>query len=313
MKASNNIDYNQMKRLAIIIEQLKCKPNLKKIVQTVQNADVNFKKTSDRTVQRDIKRLREDFGLNIESNYDSDKNTYIYSATEDNKQRFDALMRLIQLANTSEILQQILKTKNKSLELLSFQSNDYEGMQHLATIFSAIQKCQIITIKHYNFEKKKTSQYILKPLLLKEYSDKWYLVALNDSDDIRTFGLDRIEKLTVEKTTFKSIDKERKKATEIFDNTIGLMNNNGEIKPATIRLSVTPMQAEYFKRVPLHTTQEIVTETESELIFEYCLVPNRELIRLILGYGAQIKVLSPPKFAQEIKDVIKEMLDKYKK
>jgi predicted DNA-binding transcriptional regulator YafY len=81
----------------------------------------------------------------------------------------------------------------------------------------------------------------------------------------------------------------------------------------TVLLSVTAGQAKYFKNVPLHYSQQIITENTEEVVFSYFLTPNRELQRLILGYGAQVKVLQPAWFGQQIEDEIKMILKKYKK
>jgi predicted DNA-binding transcriptional regulator YafY len=56
-----------------------------------------------------------------------------------------------------------------------------------------------------------------------------------------------------------------------------------------------------------------MTENTEEVIFSYFLTPNRELQRLILGYGAQVKVLQPAWFVQQVEDEIKMTLRKYKK
>jgi predicted DNA-binding transcriptional regulator YafY len=81
----------------------------------------------------------------------------------------------------------------------------------------------------------------------------------------------------------------------------------------TVLLSVTAGQAKYFKNVPLHQSQQLITENTEEVIFSYFLTPNRELQRLILGYGVQVKVLQPAWFSQQVEEEIKMMLRKYKK
>jgi len=145
---------------------------------------------------------------------------------------------------------------------------------------------------------------------LKEYNAKWYVVGVfADSNEVRTFGLDRITNIKIADETFERT--EQKRIAELFDLLIGLVYDMED--PATVEISVTPGQAKYFKKSPLHATQQIVSENEKEVVLSYFLVPNRELQRLILGFGSQVKVLKPKRFAAQISEQIEEMRKKYEK
>jgi predicted DNA-binding transcriptional regulator YafY len=204
-----------------------------------------------------------------------------------------------------------IKNKDKALSCLAFELNDgYAGSVNLEPIYTAIIQSRLISFDHENFERKQPKSYIIKPYLLKEYNSKWYIVGIfADSDQVRIFGLDRINNLKILAETFEKTD--QKRISKLFDSLIGLVYDMD--KPTTIDISVTHSQAKYFKKSPLHSSQEIVSETEKEVTFRYYLIPNRELIRLILGYGSQVKVLKPAEFAKQIKKQIKEMASLYKK
>jgi len=298
--------YPMIKRFALIIERLKGQPapSLKELKDFLEQE--GFAVTT-RTIQRDFDRLRDDFGLEIVLN----KGQTYSIANVDDSQKFETLMRIIGLAQTSELLLQSVKDREESLSLLSFQhaANGYAGLQHFERLYAAIKDCRVVTIEHENFGKNKTSTHELKPLLLKEYSNRWYLVAMfTDSGALATFGLDRIQKVTVEKEKFKP--QERKKASDLFDNVIGLVHDMHP--PVTVRLAVSSGLAKYFKSVPLHHSQQEEAETSEEVIFSYFLSPNRELQRLILGYGSQVKVLSPKEFVKQVEQELRDMLKKYK-
>ena len=297
--------YPIIKRLALTIEKLREQPapTLKEIVDFLREKGFEI---STRTLQRDFERLKDDFDLGIERNKGN-----TYSIAKENSQQFDALTRIIGLAHTSELLQQGIKDKKELLSLISFQHDvgSYAGAQHFETLYSAIKNCKVVTIDHENFDKNKISTHEVNPLLLKEYGNHWYLVAVHIAlNEVRTYGLDRIKKVAVEKARFDA--KEREKALALFDNVIGLVYNMS--LPTTVKLAVSSSQAKHFQSVPLHHSQQIETKTKDEVIFSYFLAPNRELQRLILGYGSQVRVLAPKEFAKQVEQEVKEMLKKYK-
>jgi predicted DNA-binding transcriptional regulator YafY len=220
-----------------------------------------------RTIERYIECLRNDFDIAIHC----DRKTNLYFIDKANSPDLERLTRFIQLFNSSELMMDSLKNREKALSCLAFESNvEYAGRSNLEPIYSAIFQSKIITFDHENYEKNKVSQHTIKPYLLKEYGHIWYVVGVfTDSNDVRTFGLDRISNVEISEQTFEKA--EQKRISELFDNLIGLVYNKAE--PAVVRLSVTPEQAKYFKKTPLHSTQNIVKENEKEVVFSYYLIP----------------------------------------
>jgi len=298
--------YNQLKRLAVITDRLmgKYPPSLQMLQECLQNEGYEVSK---RTLQRDMACLRDKFGVEILHNQTN--NTYSLNQTD--SLCFDAFLRIIRLFNTSEIVLQSLQDKENTLMYLSFENmlENSIDTRHLEIIFTAIKKCEIISFEHENFEKNKISRHSIKPYLLKEYSNKWYVVgAFTDTNCIAVFGLNRIQSPIIEKGRFKS--EERERIAALFDNVIGLVYEKA--KPEIVKLSVNKEQAKYFKNTLLHYSQELEIENSDYSIFNYYLVPNLELQRLILGYGSQVKVLEPKWFAEQVAQEIKDMLKKYR-
>jgi len=299
-------NYALIKRFALIVERLSDRypPSLKDIAERLSQEGFVV---SGRTIQRDMERLRDDFGLEIV--YAPKTNTYGINEQED---RFDALLRLIRSINTSELLMQSLKERDKTLSRISFQNSVRQetGTRWLEPVFRAICEGCCISFEHENFAKNRFSTHTVKPLMLKEYSDNWYLVAtLRTSGIIRIFGLDRIEKLTVEDDRFDV--RGCPPVADMFQHVIGLVHDLEQ--PAVVRLSVNAEQARHFKSTPLHHSQTVEEENAEATIFAYYLTPNRELRRLILSYGAQVKVLAPEWFARQMEEEIGKMLEKYRK
>jgi predicted DNA-binding transcriptional regulator YafY len=290
--------------LIIDLLQRKKEVTLREIAGYLEAHDVSV---SQRTLERYIQELRDDYGIIS----DCDRSTNRYSFNEENPDNINKLLHLFHLVQSSELLMESIKNKDKTLSCLLFETNaGYAGSINLEPVYSAIVQSRIITFDHENFERNKTSNYSIKPYLLKEYNSKWYLVGVfTDSGEVRIFGLDRITNIQISDETFEKT--EQKRISGLFDFLIGLVFDMD--KPTTVEISVTPGQAKYFKKSPLHPTQEMVSEDEKEVIFRYYLIPNRELQRLILGYGSQIKVIKPQSFAEQIKKEIQEMRKLYDK
>jgi predicted DNA-binding transcriptional regulator YafY len=295
-----------IRSFSLIIELLRRKKSVR--FQEIKNHlyENGSIEISDRTLERYIGELRADFGV-----ITCDRKTNLYSIVEENNLELNRLLHFIQLFNSSDLVLNALKNKDKTLSYLSFESTgDYAGSDNLTPIYSAIAQSKIISFDQENYEKNLTSRRTIKPYLLKEYNAKWYVVGVfADSNAVRIFGLDRISRVEISYQSFEKT--EQKRISGLFDNLIGLVYDMD--KPTTVRLSVTPGQAKYFKNAKLHSSQEIESENEHEVIFSFWLIPNRELQRLILGYGSQLKVLEPKWFAKQIKTQIKEMAELYKK
>jgi len=290
--------------LIIDLLQRKKEVTLREITNYLENHDVSV---SQRTIERYIQELRYDYNIISDCN----RKTNTYSFNEENPENVNKLLHLIHLVNSSDLLNESIKNKDKTLSCLAFETSEgYAGSMNLEPVYSAIVQSRIISFDHENFERNRIRRHTIKPYLLKEYTAKWYVVGVfTDSNEVRIFGLDRITNIQISDETFEKT--EQKRISELFDFLIGLVYDME--KPTTVEISVTPGQAKYFKKSPLHATQKIVSENEKEVIFSYYLVPNRELQRLILGFGSQVKALKPKWFAAQIKEQIKEMRRKYEK
>ncbi|MDR2848087.1 MAG: WYL domain-containing protein [Bacteroidales bacterium] len=298
-------NYVLLKRFALIIEKLNNHkaPTLREISDSLNDAGYEV---SARTLQRDFEHLRSYFGLEIE--YEHDSRAYRIQSSQD--AHFETLLRLIRLINTSELLVQSLTERDKTMSIVSFQDSvrGTAGSKYLETLFTAIKDNRLVSFEYESFSHNKQAAHTVKPLMLKEYSDNWYLVAVpNGTDDIRIYGLDRMEKLFIEKKQFNA--KKYETVAELFQHVIGLVYDVEEL--AEVRLAAVPEQARYFIKSPLHHSQQVISKSNTEVVFSYQLVPNLELQRLILGYGSRVKVLKPDWFVTQVKKEIKTMLKQY--
>ena len=249
---------------------------------------------SSRTIQRDLEQIRFEFGIEIM--YDRNRNGYhIDPETSINTESF---LRFLEIVNTAELLTESLKESKDSLDFISFESHGaLMGIEHLKPLLYAIKNQRKVGFVHENFDKETKRDYIVHPYLLKEYQNRWYLIAIiENTDQFRVFGIDRIQTLELLEAVFKPDIKINPMA--LFENIIGL--NYSDDEPEEVILSLTPLQAKYVKSLPLHGSQETIMENENEVHIRLRIVPNYEFKQKILMLGENIKVLKPQRLVDDI-------------
>ncbi len=261
---------------------------------------------STRTVQRDIEQIRFEFGIEIK--YDKNKNGYFIDY--ENSINIESFFRFLEIVNTAELLTESLIESKDALKHISFDTDGgLKGIENLKPLLKAIKDNRKISFNHLNFHTNKTRKYSLKPYLLKEYQNRWYVIGLiGNLKEFRTFGIDRIEDLEVKTETFK-VEK-KLKPIEMFEKTIGLVYSLNTSQ--NIILSFTPTQGKYIKTLPLHTSQKILIDNDMELRISITVIPNYELTQLILKHGDTIRVIEPEWLVDEVKENLKRTLEKYK-
>jgi len=261
---------------------------------------------SARTIQRDIEQIRFEFGIEIK--YDRNRNGYFIDAeTSINP---DSFLRFLEIVNTAELLTESLKESKDTLNYISFESHgDLRGIENLKPLLFAIKNHRKIAFTHENFDTGKQRKYSVRPYLLKEYQNRWYLVGIiGGTNEFRTFGIDRILNLEVKDDIFKP--KADINPAELFENTVGLTYSFNELEE--VILSFTPLQAKYVKSLPLHKSQVIIEENEKEVQVRLRIIPNFEFKQKILMLGETVKVMKPKWFADDIKNSLAATLKNYK-
>jgi predicted DNA-binding transcriptional regulator YafY len=180
------------------------------------------------------------------------------------------------------------------------------GQQYLNTLISSIDQKHEIGFAYQKFGESKTKRYSVHPYLLREYRNRWYLIAFEqERDEFLTFGLDRMSDLK---------DGPRFELDSTFDPdqffkySIGITQRDSIPKKVVLR--TTSKQGQYLESQPLHHSQQIeydgdICNVELEVLITY------ELIHYILSCGKEVEVISPKKLRQIIVDEIKQLASLY--
>ena len=259
---------------------------------------------TERTMQRDLKTIREMCFIDIK--YSRLHNGYFID--KDSERDFNEWMQLFELFNRANVINEVLIKTPGTIDYIDFdQSVSIHQEQLFPTILNAIIERRKIKFTYQRFWEEESSLIELEPQLLKEYLIRWYVVGTNEAGEFRSYGLERITEFQLLATTFKPKVKNPKK---LFYDVIGLYSEN---EKEQVILSYQPFQGKYIKSQPLHSSQKILVDNDSELRIEIQVCPNYELEEQLLKQGERVTVLEPQWLRENIKKRINDSLLNYDK
>ena len=263
-------------------------------------------KVSDRQLKRDIESLRAEFGLDI--HYSVIKRGYYL---ENEEETFPYFLKLLEFSQNMELLTSYLKEGSNIAEIIEFEDyNSFKGVQYIRDIAFFIKDGAEICLKYKRFDAIAEKEYCFQPYLLREYLNRWYVIGLlSGSNEIRTFGLDRI--VGVKETGHQFKKEKLNDILSLFRNVIGINAAENEIAEE-IELVCMPFQGNLLKTLPLHSSQKVISETPNEIIFSYKLVVNFELKHRLLMMATQARVVKPLRLKEEMEKLLTEAQDFYK-
>jgi predicted DNA-binding transcriptional regulator YafY len=259
---------------------------------------------TERTMQRDLKTIREMCFIDIK--YSRLHNGYFID--KESERDFNEWMQLFELFNRANVINEVLIKTPGTIDYIDFdQSVSIHQEQLFPSVLNAIIERRKIKFTYQRFWEEESSLIELEPQLLKEYLNRWYVVGTNKAGEFRSYGLERITEFQLLATTFKPKVKNPKK---LFYDVIGLYSEN---EKEQVVLSYQPFQGKYIKSQPLHSSQKILVDNDSELRIEIQVCPNYELEEQLLKQGERVTVLEPQWLRENIKKRINDSLLNYDK
>lgn len=204
----------------------------------------------------------------------------------------------------------IQSQKNKGRSYIHFERNDLlKGLEHIEPIHKAIMRQRVLDVMYQSFKAREASSISFHAYLLKEYRNRWFVIGMTKKSTILTLALDRIASVKelggekYVKNTFFDVE-------NYFDDTIGVTKNLG-VRPQLVVMKIDHSNAPYIITKPIHPSQKILKKENDGVIFSINVTWNFELEREILGFGEQIKVLSPKRLRNKLHHRIKRMMEMY--
>lgn len=291
-------------RYSVILKRLQKAPaTLKEIVSSIEkefdllDLPLNYSK---RTFQRDLKEIQEIFQVDIQFDFRQKVYFIEHSAHPKVAERMLETFDMVNAVNLS----------NDLANSIHFESRRALGTQHFYGLLHAIKNILVVKFVYRKYEEESISQRQVEPIVLKEFKNRWYLVAVDLKDEqIKTFGLDRIDELEITKKHFAQ--KPNLDVRSLYKNSFGIINGDPSDVEEVV-LTFNPLQGKYIKSFPLHHSQQIITDNSEELVVSLRIVVTYDFVMELMSYGDNVKALEPSTLKEDICTTAERMLALYK-
>ncbi len=291
-------------RYNLIIKKLRKQPSTFEeisdyLARESEYQEYNFN-ISKRTFQRDTKDILTVYNINIV--YDNSLAAYRIDS-DDQTEASNRILEAFDIFNALDLTDRLS-------DHIHFEKRRPQGTENLHGLLHSIKNRFQIRFTYLKYWDDKKTQRLVEPYALKEFQNRWYLLA-NDLKDsrVKSFALDRLTNLDITRRNFHH--PENFSVNEHFRYSFGIISPNG-LDPEEVILSFDPVEGKYIKSLPLHESQAILKDDDDELLIQLYLVPTHDFIMEILSHGSSVKVLKPDSLVKEIKEVLTVAFSQYK-
>lgn len=297
-------------RYLLILKKLKVKPysTYEELQSYIENQfdylqmqddtlNIGFSK---RTLQRDIKEIRNIFGIDIE--YSKSQKGYFISQNENENMNFQRMMEAFDMFNSLNLAQDLTP-------FIHLEKRRPQGTENLYGLLHAIKNRFQIKFTYQKFWEEELSQRLVEPYALKEFKNRWYIMAKDSKDNnIKSFALDRLTSLEITNLSYQYPD--NYSIGQSYRYCFGIISPTDE-EPQDIILSFDPFQGKYIKTLPLHDTQQVLVDNDEEMKIKLKLCLTHDLVMELLSFGDNMKVIEPKSLADQIKQAHEKAYRQY--
>ena len=303
-KVGNMAKVNQIRRLGIIINKLRhvdCipAPELIEYVKRVMSQQCGEETGYTlRTLQRDFGTIETLFGIEI-----SHRNGGYGIVPNDNLANFHE-----ELLCNFEILNAIDSDSAIQQYVLAEQRR-HASSTHIADILDAIRNRLTVEFDYTLFRHNNSvvSKQI-EPYYLKESQHRWYLVGYDTDKKLKCFALDRISLFRIAAdrpfTRREDID-----IPALFRESFGIWNDP-QMPVEEIILRYDTLDGEFVKTLPLHESQEIVSDDDCGLVIKVHLRITNDFVMELLSRSRSVEVLKPASLRQRLYDIYVQAIER---
>ena len=289
-----------------------------------------------RQVQEDLKFMESEEGyrMTIEAIQDGHKKYYRYSKRNDSikeqpinqeeinlihdaltlLKRFEGVPQFDWLEDVENHLYSTSRLGVSAKSVVSFQNNPYlKGMNNFyKTLFDAIVNKRVLELKYQPFGKDERT-IIVSPYHLKQYNNRWFLIAKRyDLDEyLSNYAIDRIISVKEISKTFEPLEDDFD-FDDYFGDVVGVSVTNNPVETV---VHVNEKVLGYIMTKPLHESQssKLVQVDDKHWEISLKVKDNYELCSLLRSYGDQIEVIKPEHLRTEMKRLAEELTNMYRK
>lgn len=255
---------------------------------------------SKRTLQRDIREIRDLFGIDIICKTPGYE--YQIEETSVENMNYQQVQESFDLMNALSISQEVSS--------FVFPENKLpKGTEHLYGLIHAIRNQLEITFTHRKYWEESGTDKKVAPYMMKEFKGRWYLIGYDTNvNEIRTYGLDRISELGISHRRFKK-DADFS-SQQYFKYSYGIIVPYDQ-EPEEVVLSFTNWQGNYIKSFPLHHSQEIMVDNDKELRVKFRIHITHDFVMQLFSFGNEVEVIEPKGLRNRMKSEFKKAVKRY--
>lgn len=320
----------RLKRILIIHKQLRRGPQSgEELVAACERAG---EPVSLRTIRSDIAFMRSDvlnapINANRYTGYGYSRSWSLLEGLDDEAlgtlNEVLALVRQLadkkpdSLAGLEEALlgleQQVSVINAEPYQPIAFENPDLKGRVHLIPLHRLIRKKVFVRFLYKPFPDSAARWRTVFPLQLREYNNRWFLVAFAEHEQtvkINVFGLERIESKPAETATLGVFDCPKGvNVSDYFAGLIGLTKSHSPAEQVILRFS--GKRGDYVATKKIHHTQQAEKQADGTYIIQLAVELNKELEARILEFGCDVEVLAPPILRDRIAENLRAALANY--
>ncbi|MCH5224196.1 MAG: WYL domain-containing protein [Muribaculaceae bacterium] len=253
-----------------------------------------------RTLQRDIHDIEKVFGIVIK-NYRG-YGYYIADNYEDTELRYKELLM------NFDLLTAISGDTNSEGYIIP-EHHRPKGSDRIPTLIKAIKECNVITFTYKLVRKNnKKIEKRVKPYFLKESLGLWYLIAKDEKDEIKSYGIDRISDLEINDDCFKK--DESINPNEFYKYSYGIWDDP-ETPIEEVELKYDALDGSFLKSNPLHWTQEILEDNEKEFRIRLKIKITNDFVMALLARTRSLTVIKPESLKERVRNLYKDALERH--
>ena len=284
----------------------------------------------NRTIQRDIKFMKEIWGLPIE--YDRGMGGYYYDEivtdfpgvklTEEEIFAFLVARNSIERYEGTNLSEPLSKLFEKLVDQLQISHSDHikRVKEYISfkpagwakgkySILDKLSKsCRDEQFVSFEYDKPWTGKVLkkrVKPIHLVNHDGAWYLIVSENKKDPAPYSIARISSLRTHPTKFESvpfcIEKFMKHHFGIF---------HGDTLH-TVKVHFDEYAAPYIRERKWNSSQKIRNLKDGKIEFEIVVIDLIEIKGWIMNWGKHAKVLSPPILVDDLTNDLNETLELY--
>lgn len=294
-----------LKRMALILNRLRGGRSMspEALVEYVSRRsgilDDRMSEVSLRTIQRDIRTIEELFHIEIACNSSRE---YQIVSRGDMADDYESLLLNFEL----------LSSLDSDIALQKYVLAEHRRPAFnvdISDLLFAIRECHPVEfdytlVRHGG----KVVHKKLRPHFLKESQQRWYLAGFDADGELKTFGLDRMQNVSVVSDE-RFVRDENIDIPALFRESFGIWNSPSD-PVEEIVLKYDALDGSFVKTLPLHSSQEILSDTTDGLTVRLRLRITNDFVMALLARSRSVEVISPEHLRRRLHDVYVAALER---